>query len=167
MANSIREIFKPTNGEDTINTNYEPYTNTFGVDNLNINGADICFLRLDTSWCAYKGNDYKRNLRIGEYQLQKLYDEHIEKRVAKKKPILTIAISHHPLNLMKFDDEELCYRYFSHKCLDVNILMCGHIHDGEVKNYFNSNHSLLTLITGVGWHVDPDRDKESQRYYIY
>jgi len=164
LANEIRDIF----------VKKERIDNTFGVNIVEIAEKNsICFLRVDTSWCTYEKNAYRRQLRVGEYQLEELNRKYREKLVECRKtakPIkLTIALSHHPLNLLSYEEEELCYKYFlSNKNLNVDILMCGHIHDRGVKNYFDYNHSLLTLITGIKTdHNSPDTNSSSNTRLCY
>ena len=147
-------------------------TNTFGVDIVNVNDYNICFLRMDSAWCSHSVNDY-RTLRISEYQLKSLCNEYKEIRNkcdSENMPIqLTVAIMHHPLNWLIVEEEELCNSYFlSNDFLDVDVLMCGHVHNFSVVNYFNHEHSLLTLVTGIGWGTDePSPNKEHHRYSIY
>jgi len=83
---------------------------------------------------------------------------------------LTIAVSHYPLNWLNAEEEKLCNDYFlSEAFLNVDILMCGHVHDFSVVNYFNHTHSLLTLVTGIGWDVDnPNEERnKNHRYSLY
>ncbi len=172
LANKIRNIFGIFNKD---------IDNTFGIDLVGISEkTNVCFLRIDTSWCSYtKSSENERHLRVGKYQLDMLNKEY-EKLSgvceARGNPIiLTIALLHHPLSHLKHDDEELCYKYFlSKKYLNVDILMCGHIHNGEVKNFFSYDNSLLTLITGVGLKNKSPYDinnneigEANQRYSIY
>lgn len=145
--------------------------NTYCIDYVVIGKYKICFLLFDSTWCSYSENDY-RKLRIGEYQLADLCDEYkIVKEQSENEgfPVsLTIAVSHYPLNWLTPEEEQLCNNYFlSEKGLDVDILMCGHVHDFSVLNHFNHTHSLLTLVTGIGWGSNEPVDKEVHRYSIY
>lgn len=145
--------------------------NTFGLDSIVVNKDTICFLSMDSAWCSHSKNDY-RKLRVGEYQLNKLSSEYKifrNQSECQGYPVkLTILISHHPLNWLTPDEEQLCNEYFlSEEFLNVDILMCGHVHDFSVVNHFNHTHSLLTLVTGIGWGVEKPQDKEIHRYSIY
>ena len=148
------------------------FENTFGIETVKINSTNICFIRLDSAWCSHSENDH-RKLRISKYQLSSLYNEYQSIRnspESKKEPInLTIAISHHPLNWLTVDEEELCNSYFlSEEYLDVDILMCGHVHNFSAVNLFNHSHSLLTLVTGIGWGTTtPTEDRGLHRYSLY
>lgn len=147
-------------------------TNTFGVNTITVTDTKICFISVDTAWCSYSKDD-RRKLRIGKYQLNQLsqtYKAVKSQSEAEKAPIgLTIAVSHYPLNWLCPDEEELCNKYFlSEDHLNVDILMCGHVHDFSVVNSFNHKHSLLTLVTGIGWgSSEPDDGKENHRYSLY
>ena len=146
--------------------------NTFGLDVVSVNNATVCFISMDTAWCSHSHSKCG-DLRIGEYQLSKLFHDYQDvcnKYEGEKSPIdLTIAISHYPMNWINPKEKELCNQYFlSNNFLNVDILMCGHVHDFSVINYFNHEHSLLTLVTGIGWNKEkPDEDKSSHRYSIY
>lgn len=148
-------------------------TNTFGVELVNIENVNICFICIDSAWCSFSKNDY-RKLRVGEYQLLKLRDEYKNLKdtlEARNQCIdLTIAVSHFPLNWLEATEEKMCNDYFlSDNFLDVDILMCGHVHNFSVVNYFNHRHSLLTLVTGIGWGLtEPNEDtQQNHRYSIY
>lgn len=162
LQNRIREIF----GKD------KNIKSTYGVDVIEIAGYNICFLRVDSSWCSCSSNDY-RKLRIGKRQLEQLNQEYSDKKnqyYDEKKPIdLTIAVTHFPLNWLNAMEEEMCNNYFlSDRFLDVDVLMCGHVHDFSVVNHFNHEHSLLTLVTGIGWQTEqPMENRNMHRYSIY
>jgi len=152
-------------------------TNTFGVDVVPINGNNICFLQLDSAWCSHSENDFKK-LRISEYQIESLFKEYREKRNQcneQNNPIaLTIALSHFPLNWLNAKEEKLCNDYFfSEEHMNVNILMCGHVHDFKVTNFFDHKHSLLTLVTGIGsrplkpFTEKTHSEKSAYRYSLY
>ncbi len=147
-------------------------TNTFGINTVTVNDTKICFISVDSAWCSYSKDD-RRKLRIGKYQLSQLsqaYKTIKNQSDIEKKPIgLTIAVSHYPLNWLDPDEEELCNKYFlSDDYLNVDILMCGHVHDFSIVNSFNHKHSLLTLVTGIGWgSSEPDDGKETHRYSLY
>lgn len=162
LTNSIYKIFKKS----------KDATNTFGISAVEINGTKICFVSIDSAWCSHSKDD-RRKLRIGKYQLHKLSEEYKAIRNESNSngtPIgMTIAVSHYPLNWLTAEDEELCNNYFlSDDYLNVDVLMCGHVHDFSIVNSFNHKHSLLTLVTGIGWgSKEPDDGKEIHRYSLY
>lgn len=147
--------------------------NSFYTKLVTINNINICFVCIDSSWCSHTSND-NRKLRIGDYQFKILNDEYksIKSELEEKNLDidLTIAVSHFPLNWLNETEEQLCNDYFlSEEFLNVDILMCGHVHDFSVVNYFNHNHSLLTLVTGIGGGIDNPNEEKNQnhRYSLY
>lgn len=147
--------------------------NSFYTKLVNINNVNICFVCIDSSWCSHSSND-NRKLRIGDYQFKKINNEYksikSELEEIDSDIDLTIAVSHFPLNWLNVNEEQLCNDYFlSEEFLNVDILMCGHVHDFSVVNYFNHNHSLLTLVTGIGWGIDNPTEEKNQnhRYSLY
>ena len=127
-------------------------------------------MRFDTSWSSFNENGI-RTLRVGDYQRRALNNEYQKLNAGAEKgnPVsLTIGISHHPLNWMTADDEDETNKFvMAPDYLNVDILMCGHVHDRQVLNYFNHAHSLLTLVTGIGGRKDEPDTKEEHRYSIY
>lgn len=162
LVNKIYEIFEQKKTID----------NSYGVELVQIGNINIGFIRFDSAWCSHAGSKSQK-LRIGENQLRDLladYTEAKNKCESDNLPIaLTIGVSHYPLNWLIPDDEELCYKYFlAKKFLDVDVIMCGHVHDFSAINYFNHEHSLLTLVTGIGWNESvPNDEKNENRYSIY
>jgi len=136
---------------------------TYGVSVVDTIGGKICFLVMDTTHIASddvhaKDSSVHKNYGryfVGQEQLLTLRNQYqtlCHKCKKENKPIgLTIAITHLPLDWLTPMDEEICTKYFlSNSQLDVDVLMCGHIHQATATNYFKHDHSLLTLTTGVG-----------------
>lgn len=145
--------------------------NTFGVHKVELNNQVILFIRLDSAWSSFSTDDsYK--LSFGEYQRNRLVEEYQSAREELKekyedKDIITIGISHFPINLLKSEDEEACNKLFlSERGLDLDLLLCGHVHNASLSHYFNHEHSLLTLVTGIG-SSDENSSQEEHRYSIY
>lgn len=163
LVNEIYNIFQVN----------EKINNSFYVKLISVDDINICFICVDSAWCSYTEND-NRKLRVGDYQLKKLNEEYklIKSNLENEGNDidLTIAVSHFPLNWLNSDEEKLCNDYFlSDDFLNVDILMCGHVHDFSVVNYFNHTHSLLTLVTGIGWGIDNPSEERNQnhRYSLY
>ncbi len=147
--------------------NKGPINNTFGCEIVKNGLYNICFIRLDSAWSACTDNDV-RNIRFGSYQIKQILDEY-NKLKSKDKIDVTIAISHHPTSWLHPNDEELFKQFaMQKKYLDVDIHLCGHTHNLSVENYYNHEHSLLTLVTGIGWG-EKKRPTEinNYRYSIY
>lgn len=161
----VNEIYKIFGKQESV-------INTFGVYVVKANGMNICVLAIDSACCSFSKND-RRKLRVGRYQIMELskkYKQICNQYAAANDPIeLTIAVTHFPLNWLTSDEEELCNNYFlADDFLNVDIVMCGHVHDFSAVNYYNHKHSLLTLVTGIGWGVaEPGEAKDIHRYSIY
>lgn len=147
----------------------EKSNDTFGVSSITLNTRKILFVRLDTAWSSYSNNDNGK-LQIGKLQREKLLAAYKKEKENLAKNItnpnfLTIAISHHPLNLLSQSEEDECNKLFlSTDGLNVDILLCGHVHTLSLAHYFNHEHSLLTLVTGIGEAADKG---DNHRYSIY
>lgn len=146
------------------------HTQTFGVEKYINNESVILFIKLDTSWCSLGGEKDKRKLHISNYQLDLLKNEYQKlKNEEKGKNILTIALCHHPMKWLADAEEDFLYSYFiSEEYLNVDIVLCGHVHDIEINNMYNSFHQITTLLTGIGWKENAPSDKKNgHRYSIY
>lgn len=141
--------------------------NTFGVHHVVLGGYNLIFVRLDTAWCSCS-NDDSFKLRLGKFQAEKLVEEY-QACLAniKDSKLLTIGISHFPIGFLNPKEEAECNKLFlSRDKLNLDILLCGHVHDVSLAHYFNHEHSLLTLVTGIGG-INPNNSKEGHRYSIY
>ncbi|BCN32450.1 metallophosphoesterase family protein [Anaeromicropila herbilytica] len=145
---------------------------TYGIEVDRVANKNICFILLNTAWCAIGDND-NRHLRVGEFQLAKLEAEYIRKKneyISKGENIdLTIALAHHPLEWLAAKEEDMAKAYLiANNSLNVDIFICGHTHQRDTSNWYNHKHSLTTLVTGIGW---PDNLREvhpeNHRYSIY
>lgn len=152
-------------------------TETFGVDYCEIGNAVICFIQIDTSWGTYGGKDEEGKLVIGKYQIDSLYEQY-EKLREKfeedgKQISITIGVGHHPISWLNPEQEKKLKKYMiDEEYFNMNLYLCGHIHDMELENWYNSEHSLMTLVTGVGWShrmedVNDKDKKDEHRYSIY
>lgn len=141
--------------------------NTFGVHRVDIGGQNIIFVRLDTAWCSFSKDDsYK--LRLGNYQSKSLVEQYQscihESNIQNP---LTIGVSHFPINYLSPEEESECNKVFlSQDKLNLDVLLCGHVHNVSLAHYFNHSHSLLTLITGIGGNGESGVP-ENHRYSIY
>ncbi len=145
---------------------------TFGVESLNINNSDICFIRIDSSWISYGAPSELHSLLIGEYQREQLISEY--QKLTNDVPFsLTIAIVHHPISFLKpLEEDKIKECLIDSEYLNVDYLMCGHTHERSINNWFNHDRSVTTLITGIGWdHNKPAgtdlSKKEEHRYSLY
>lgn len=161
MVNEIYKVFEKT----------LQISNTFGCELVSIGNNNICFIRTDSAWCAVSNSD-KRKIRFGSYQLIQLNTEYqkIKSDLERnnKKIDITIAMSHHPTFWMQSDDESLFKSYImKEKYLNVDIMLSGHIHSQSVENIYNHEHSILSLVTGIGWGEERPDEINEHRYSIY
>lgn len=167
VANKIYEIFDLNKRCDK----------TFGVE-VYENGADaVCIIRLDTTWGCYGGKAERRQLIVGMYQMNSLLQEYKilkDKMFEKNREfVVTIVVSHHPISWLQSDEEELLKKYMiDDEYFNADLFLCGHIHDMEIENWFDHEHSVMTLVTGIGWdHQNlnsSEKDKkDTHRYSLY
>lgn len=161
MVNEIYKVFEKT----------LQISNTFGCELVSIGNNNICFIRTESAWCAVSNSD-KRKIRFGSYQLIQLNTEYqkIKSDLERnnKKIDITIAMSHHPTFWMQSDDESLFKSYImKEKYLNVDIMLSGHIHSQSVENIYNHEHSILSLVTGIGWGEERPDEINEHRYSIY
>ena len=156
MVNAIYDIY----GKKNIDR-------TFGCERISINDSKVCLIRMDSAWCACDSKTDKRNIRFGKYQISELYEEYQE--VIEKDDVdVTIAISHHPLSWIYPEEEELIRDYMmKEKFMNVNLLLSGHVHEQSVENLYNHEHSLISLVTGIGWGEKRPSEISEHRYSIY
>lgn len=164
LEDDIYSIFYPNNMLPI------EHIQTYGVEKYVNNESVILFIKIDTAWCSLGGKQDKRNLHITLSQLESLKDEYqkIKKEESNRK-ILTIALLHHPINWLTESDEELLYSYFINEdFLNVDVVLCGHVHDIEINNMYSTFHQITTLLTGIGWKEDTPLEKRNgHRYSIY
>lgn len=150
---------------------------TFCVDLCKINNKNICFIQIDTTWATYGGKKENGNLILGQYQLKTLMKEYenVKEKLEKNgdEIDLTIGIGYHPLSWLNPQEEKLVKKYMiDEEYFNMSLYMCGHIHDMNLENLYNEEHSLMTLVTGIGWNhqnrESGERDKKDEhRYSIY
>lgn len=156
MVNKIYEIFEK---KATI-------CNTFGVEVCTVGLINVCFIRFDSSWGACTDSD-ERNIRIGKYQLEEIKKEY-DKAKQETNIHITIALSHHPISWLNPYDEAIVKNYMMiEKYLNVNVFLCGHTHNLLVENLYNQEHSLLSLVTGIGWGETRPGEINEHRYSVY
>ena len=142
------------------------FPGTYGFHRININKLNICFLCLNSAW-ACMGDDDMGNLRIGRFQLDDIMREY-QSFSNENKIDLTISLMHHPTNWLNDLEQKYLNQYLIDKYrLNTNIMLQGHVHDNEVYNWYNQNHSLTTFVTGMGWDQQRELDDSNHRYSLY
>lgn len=141
----------------------EVVKDTFGVHVLEIEGKNYCFILLNTAWSCIDDND-GRHVVIGDFQLSKIKKQYDELTFIKE-PSLTLAMGHHPLNFLYGNEQDKVFNQLIFRdgvCSEA--YLCGHTHDRDIINWSNTNHTMYTLMTGIGW---PDKDPNNQQYHYY
>ena len=160
LRNEILNIFN-------VNFLDEKYRqSTFYLNSIIIANQKYNFICLDTSWSS-KGDNDKRNLKIGKFQIDFLNKEF--KKNSKKRNDITLVLAHHPLNWFTGDEEDYIRNFLiGQKGVDANVFLCGHTHQRDIINWSNNCHTLITLSTGIGWSDRFESDHfESHSYAIY
>lgn len=161
LRNKILDIF----GIKAQNV-FKNQNSTCFVSSIIIGNQKYNFVGLDTAWSA-KGDNDRRKLKIGEYQVN--YLENQFKSIESKKNNITIALAHHPLNWLTGDEEDFVRNFLiGQKGIDANIFLCGHSHQRDIINWSNNRHTLVTLSSGIGWSDSFSSDhSDVHSYAIY
>ena len=155
IANIQKNIFSvPEQGDST-----------YGIRNVALgNDYNICFLCFNSAWACTGKND-EGNLRIGKFQLDELMNEY---QKVKDKVDLVIGLMHHPTDWLTKTEQKYLNQYMTDEYrLNTNIMLQGHIHEKETCNWYNQNHSLTTLVTGMGWDQQKEINEGGHRYSLY
>lgn len=147
MINKVRNIFK-----------FKQINCPFYCLSTRINEYAIHFITIDLAWnqaseelCNILKNNIEKfaGLSLGKYQLNSLRSDF--HKLKKNESDLVVVVSHYPLSWLKFSDYQLFLsNLLSPSNFHANIYLCGHVHDNDAVNYTTHEHSLLTLVTGVG-----------------
>lgn len=142
------------------------FEGTYGFHNIKIDNLNVCFLCFNSAW-ACMGDDDMGKLRIGRFQLDDIMKEY--QLFLKENNIdLTIALMHHPTNWLNDSEQKYLNQYLIDKYrLNTNIILQGHVHDNEVYNWYNQNHSITTFVTGMGWDQQRYLNDANHRYSLY
>ena len=168
LITKVKKIFKPKS---------KKVTETFGVEVCEVEDNVLCFVKIDTSWGTYGEKGEEGKLVVGDYQLNSLIHEYESIRdnleEQGKQISITIGIGHHPITWLNPVQEKKMKKYMiDEEYFNMNLYLCGHIHDMELENWYNNERSIMTLVTGIGWNHrkedDSEKDKkDGHRYSIY
>lgn len=154
LVNQLYEILNVKNTD----------SNTYGVRITKIEDKSICFISFDTSWSSKGGETDERNLNLGNFQIDQIYEQYQDK-LKEGDPDLTIALGHHPIEWLKGKEETAIQaEVLSNNRLGVNVYICGHVHNRDVINWQNNRHSMTTLVSGIGW---PDGSEKYPYVHVY
>ncbi|OUQ62101.1 hypothetical protein B5E53_18255 [Eubacterium sp. An11] len=139
--------------------------NTYGVETIQINGKNLCFLLFNTAWSCL-GEDDERHLLLGEFQMEEIKRQYdIEYNKLDKPFDLTVALAHHPIDWLDGKEENMMKAdILCNNSLNANIYICGHTHNRDVINWQNNRHSMTTLVSGLGW---PDGNTDHPYAHTY
>lgn len=142
----------------------DTFDGVYGIHEVQVEKFNICFLCINSSWLCMDKND-EGNLRIGRFQLDDLMKEY---QLKKENINLVIALMHHPTDWLTKDEQKYLNQYMTDEYrLNTNIMLQGHIHEKETYNWYNQNHSLTTLVTGMGWDQQKEIKDDGHRYSLY
>lgn len=152
-------------------------TKTFGVEYCQIEDKIICIIEIDTTWGTYGSKTEEGKLVIGKYQLETLIKqyENIKEKLEEsgKEIAITIGVGHHPISWLNPEQQKIIKKYMvDEEYFNMNLYLCGHIHDMDLENWYNNEHSMMTLVTGIGWnHRNENSEikdkKDEHRYSLY
>lgn len=144
---------------------------TFGIKDLMIKGNYYRFISLNSSLGTRDACDYG-NLIISKIQLSTLV-----KKINKKiKPKVTFLVMHHPIDWLSYQERCLLQEYMENESgLNVDIILHGHIHDGQINLTSSLDSHIVTLVTGIGYekneifsdNVNHSRRPNHYRYATY
>ena len=138
---------------------------TYGVETLQIDGKNLCFLLFNTAWSCL-GEDDERHLLLGDFQMEEIKRQYMKVYNTLDKPFdLTIALAHHPIDWLEGKEETMMKAdILCNNSLNANIYICGHTHNRDVINWQNNRHSMTTLVSGIGW---PDGNTDHPYAHTY
>jgi len=142
----------------------ETFKESYGVQEVKVDNYQICFLCINSAWLCMGEYD-EGNLRIGRFQLDDLMNQYQSR---KSRINLVIALMHHPTDWLTKDEQKYLNQYMTDEYrLNTNIMLQGHIHEKETYNWYNQNHSITTLVTGMGWDQQKEIKDNGHRYSLY
>lgn len=142
----------------------DTFSGSYGIHETRVDDFNICFICINSAWLSMDEND-EGKLRIGRFQLDDLMNQYQKN---KENIDLVIALMHHPTDWLTKDEQKYLNQYMTDEYrLNTNIMLQGHIHEKETYNWYNQNHSLTTLVTGMGWDQQRKINDNGHRYSLY
>ena len=160
LTNMIRELW-----------GFAPKDRPFYSTLVKTNELNAAFVVLDLAWNSLaddKESDKKPHpLSIGEFQLSELYKEF--KECSVEDPDVVIFVSHYPLIFIEMTEQySFLNKLLSEEYFTADLFLCGHIHDVDTINYSTHEHSILSLVTGIGWPKAKNNNiRIERRYSLY
>ena len=135
------------------------------IDFLDENKDTYRFIRINSALTCLGKNDYG-NLFLTENQLADIMSQ-VDNRVAPK---LTFLVMHHPMDWLSYKDKYNLNNYMiDHNKFNVDIILNGHIHNGQIGLRSDLDTNIISLATGVGYTRDKKKATRPSeyRYAIY
>lgn len=133
---------------------------------IRTNCLNAVFVVLDLAWNSMDINNKEKPLSIGTFQLSELYNEF--KECCIQEPDVVIFVSHYPLIFIEMHEQQaLLNKLLAEEYFNADLFLCGHIHDVDTINYSTHEHSILSLVTGIGWPEVESSVRIGRRYSIY
>ncbi len=131
---------------------------------MDIDGAKVCLMSIDSSWSTVYGNKYGE-LVIDDEQIKTFKQKYEE--VVKTEVDVCIALMHHPLDWFEYASRSKLMHLFED--LRVDILLHGHVHESFVQEVMDVDSSLISLCTGIAYIKSGEScsRKDGMRYSIY
>ncbi|MFR9183810.1 MAG: metallophosphoesterase [Christensenellales bacterium] len=153
-SNSNKLYAVPNDSDDP-----QPHSPTYGVEFRQYDNANICFIRMDTAWTTYGGQNEQHKLTIGKKQIEFLREEYQKGKTRIDEhggDLLTFCIAHHPTSFLKPAEEDRMKEILiDEEYLNVDFFLCGHTHNRSLSHLANHERAMTTLVTGIGWdHKD-------------
>lgn len=144
---------------------FSPKDRSFYSTFIQTNSLNVAFVILDLAWNSMD-NNREKPLSIGTFQLNELYSEF--KECCIQEPDVVIFVSHYPLIFIEMHEQyAFLNKLLSEEYFNADLFLCGHIHNVDTINYSTHEHSILSLVTGVGWPEMASNVQTERRYSIY
>ena len=124
------------------------------VSLVTIEDIRLAIVGLDSAWLAEGGAEDHGELLIGERQVRNALDLAVQ-----NDPHLVIAMSHHPLHLLREFDRYAVMNRIDDQC---KFFHCGHLHQPEARGTGFSAASCLTVTAGASFET-----RESRNTYTF
>ncbi|MDY4195087.1 MAG: metallophosphoesterase [Bariatricus sp.] len=180
----VRENCEVTNNKDDVGymcKRFQPFVDfcmqfsestiecdkSYGITDISLDDNEVYrFIRINSALATYDKNDYN-NLFVTKVQL----DDILRQMDDRIKPRITFLVMHHPMDWFTYEERVLLEEYIADETkFNVDIILNGHIHNGQVSLKSDLDTNIITLVSGVGYSrikrktsIYPD----SYRYAVY
>lgn len=120
---------------------------TSGIKDIKVGNAFYRFIMLNSALGTRDKFDYN-NLFVSNIQLESLLKD-INRKI---KPEITFLVMHHPIDWLSYQERQLLEEYMQDETgLNVDVVLHGHIHDGQINLVSNLDSNIVFLVTGIGY----------------